>query len=103
MSKPSGSSLPATPLSPWVHDPLLYNRWLMSTLDAHTALWREMERQTASLMQLWLAPAAPPPSAQSLVDAAQGIAPLGPAMWLRAGSAWFQIWADALRHDAAEA
>jgi hypothetical protein len=54
-------------------------------------------------MQLWLAPAAPPPSAQSLVDAAQGIAPLGPAMWLRAGSAWFQIWADALRHDAAEA
>lgn len=103
MPQPSGSRLPAPLLSQWVHGPLLYNRWLLSTLDAQTALWREMERQTASLMQLWLDPATPPPSAQSLVDAAQGIAPLGPAVWLRAGSAWFQIWADALRHDATEA
>lgn len=95
-------SLPAALFSPWVDGSLLYNRWLMDLLDAQTASWRAMERQAASWMQLWFDPAAPQPSAQPLVDAAQGIVPLGPAAWQEAWSGWFQVWADAMRHDASE-
>lgn len=93
--------LPATLFAPWTQGSMAYNRWLMGTLDAQTALWREMERQMAGLMQFWVGPAAPPPSAQGLVDAAQGLA--APAAWPRLWSGWFQVCADAMRHDASEA
>ncbi len=103
MAIPSGSR-PAHPsIAPWADGSLLYSRWLIGSLDAQTAWWREMERQTAALMQFWLDPAAPPPSAQSLVDAAQGVAPLGPAAWQKAWSGWLHVWADAMRHDATQA
>lgn len=86
----------------WADGPLAYSRWLITVLDAQTALWKDMERHTVKLMQPWLEPSAPPASAQPLFDAAQGVALLGPAMLQRAWSDWLQVWVGALRHDAAE-
>lgn len=97
----SSDSRLSSPL-PWAAGPLLYSRWLIGALDAQTTAWREMERQAAGLLQFWFDPAKPPPSAQSLADAARGIAPLGPAAWPGIWSGWIQVWTDALRHDAAE-
>jgi hypothetical protein len=98
----TAASVPAALYFPWVAGPLLYSQWLTSVLDAQTTSWREMERQTASLMQLWFDPATPPPSAQPWVDATQGIAPLGPTALQRTWAGWLQVWVGALRHDAAE-
>jgi hypothetical protein len=102
MVAPLDSPLSTPFFSPWAQGPVLYSRWLIGALDAQTTLWREMERQTSALMQLWFDPAMPPPSAQFLADAARGLAPLGPVAWQRAWSGWARIWADAMRHDAAQ-
>jgi hypothetical protein len=80
----------------------MYAPWLITMLDAQTNWWKDMERQTANLMQVWLGPTAPAPSAQWLVDAMQGRYLLGPAALQRAWTEWAQLWANALQHDASE-
>jgi hypothetical protein len=109
MSTASASRLPtvaagmAAPLvSSWSNGPLLYSHWLTSTLDAQTALWRQMERQMASVMRLWFDPGTPPPSAQYLLDAVRGVAPLGPIALYAAWLGWLHVCADAMRHDASQ-
>ncbi|HEY8880665.1 MAG TPA: hypothetical protein VIN03_24045 [Roseateles sp.] len=102
MATPSNPP-PSGPLFlPWAAGPLLYSHWLIGALDAQTTVWREMERQAAGLLQFWFDPAKPPPSAQSVADAARGVAPLAPAAWPRVWSGWMHVWADAMRHDVAE-
>lgn len=88
---------------PWIGGALAYSRWLIAVLDGQTALCKDMERQTANLLQLWLGPTAPAPSAQPLVDAVQGLALLGPAALRKSWADGMQVWVSALRHDAAEA
>ncbi|WP_277592433.1 hypothetical protein, partial [Roseateles saccharophilus] len=86
----------------WAAGPLAYSRWLTQLLDAQTSLWKDMERRTANLWQPLLGPVAAP-SAQPLVDAAQGLGLFGPEALQQAWANWAQVWVDALRHDATEA
>jgi hypothetical protein len=87
---------------PWIGGSLAYGSWLIALLDAQTALCKIVERQTANLLQPWLDPAAPPPSAQRVVDAVQGLALFDPAAMQKTWAAWTQVWVNALRHDAVE-
>lgn len=108
MSTASASRQPAAPAETpaslvWANGPLLYGRWVTGMLDAHTALWRQTQRQTAGLMQLCFDPRTPPPSAQYLLDATRGLAPLGPFALYGAWLGWIHVWADAMRHDAFQA
>lgn len=65
-----------------------WNQNVITLLDTQTAWWKETERRTASLIQAWLPPAEghghPPEAVQQF--------------WL----AWWQLWANALQHDANE-
>ncbi|MDR7270260.1 hypothetical protein J2X20_002918 [Pelomonas saccharophila] len=87
----------------WAAGSLAYGHWMMRLLDAQTAWWRSAEREMANLMQSWIAPGSPPPSAQPLVDAAQGLGMFDPSALQKAWTDWAQVWAGALRHDATEA
>lgn len=100
---PEGSHIGVATLSrQWSDGSLAYGQWLMTLLDAQTVLCKNMERHVANLMQPWLVPSAPSPSAQPLFDAAQGLGLFGPEALQRAWSDWAQVWVGALRHDAAE-
>lgn len=92
---------PAFAYRQWALGVAACNQGLVALLDAQTALYKEMEKQAANCLQPWLQ-AVPPPSAQALIDAAQGLAPLGPAALQRAWAGWLQVWVGALRHDATE-
>lgn len=91
------------PFEPWVDAAQTYNRWLIGLLDVQTLWWKDAERRAACLMQGWLGPVLPPASAQALADAAQGLA--APNLPLALQRSWvdgWQVWVNALQHDAAE-
>lgn len=91
------------PFEPWVDAAQTYNRWLIGLLDVQTLWWKDVERRAAGLMQGWLGPVLPPASAQALTDAAQGLAAPNLALaWQRAWADGWQVWVNALQHDAAE-
>jgi len=89
--------------SPWAGGSLLYSRWLIMLLDVQTAFWKDAERYTANLMQPWIDPKAPPPSAQPLLDGSRGLGlnPFDPMALQRGWAAWTQVWVNALKHDTA--
>ena len=76
------------------------SRWMAAVLDSQAALWRDFERSSARLMAGWITPASVLPSAQPLVDAAQGLS-VGNLLQAaqQSWNAWGQVWMNALGHD----
>jgi len=87
----------------WASGALAYNQWLMSMLDIQSVLLRQTERQMAGLLQSWVDPHSPPPSAELLVNNAPALAFVQPAALQKVWTSWMQVWANALKHDASEA
>ncbi|HEV6963821.1 MULTISPECIES: hypothetical protein [Roseateles] len=85
------------PFEPWVDAAQTYNRWLIGLLDVQTLWWKDVERRAAGLMQGWLGPVLPPASAQGLAGPNLALA------WQRAWADGWQVWVNALQHDATEA
>ena len=84
----------------WARGADAYSQWMVALLDSQAAWWKDMERGAADLMSPWLSAMPAPPSAQPLIDAAQGLS--GPALMTalsESWNAWGQVWMNALQHD----
>ena len=72
----------------------------IALLDAQSAWLKDMEQAAAQYMAPWFGATGLPPSAQPLVDAAQGMSSVAlvDAMQ-KSWAGWGQVWLNALRHD----
>lgn len=107
-SRPSASRTPRAD-APKLPEPIAdasvpLQRDLITLLDIQTAWWRQVEQQTAAMLQAWMSMAAAvPPAAARPAASAGGVVWPFPTLWVLPGwEQWTRLWVQALQHDVEE-